>query len=106
MDLKILVGRRIQYFRKHAGLTQEQLAEIIGIDTVSLSKIETGRNYPTAENISKIAEILNVDVYEFYMSDEISNESLLKEIYTGLEKISNDNKKLLVVSAAIRSVSD
>ena len=106
MDLKILVGRRIQYFRKRTGLTQEQLAEIIGIDTVSLSKIETGRNYPTAENISKIAEILNVDVYEFYMSDEISNESLLKEIYTGLEKISNDNKKLLVVSAAIRSVSD
>ena len=106
MDIKKTVGKRIQDFRKSKGFTQEKLAEVVGIDTISLSKIETGRNYPTAENLTKIAHSLNIEEYELFVTDCVkSNSELLDEIKDGLEKIKKDNKKLHVLAAVIRSLS-
>ncbi len=106
MDIKKTLGKRIQDFRKSRNLTQEQLAEFIGIDTISLSKIETGRNYPTAENLAKIATIFNVEVYELFIDDNIkSNDELLSEINEGITKISKDNKKLHILSAVVRKLT-
>jgi len=105
MDIKKLLGKRIQDYRKLNNYTQEQLAEKIGIDTISLSKIETGRNYPTAENLNKISEELKINVYELFISDNIkTNEELLNYIQTGLNKISKDNKKLHVIYTTIISL--
>ena len=105
MDIKKIVGKRIQNYRKALGITQEQLAEKIGIDTISLSKIETGRNYPTAENITKLANILGIDIYELFVNNNImTNEELLGEISKGISSISQDNKKLHVINATIKSL--
>ena len=105
MDIKKILGKNIQNYRKLQNITQEQLAETVGIDTISLSKIETGRNYPTAENLAKIAKILNVEVYElFVISNLKTNDELISEIDTNLQKISNDNKKLNILNAALKSL--
>ena len=45
-NLKIKLGQRIKSLRKNLNITQETLAELINMDITSLSKIETGRNYP------------------------------------------------------------
>ncbi len=45
-NLKIKLGKRIKDLRKAKNITQEKLAEMINMDITSLSKIETGRNYP------------------------------------------------------------
>ena len=60
-NLKIKLGKRIQSLRKSQGITQENFSEILGLDISSLSKIETGRNYPSPENLEKIAAALNVE---------------------------------------------
>lgn len=105
MDTKKILGKKIQEYRKRAKLTQEQLAEIIGMDTISLSKIETGRNYPTSDNLSKIAEVLKVKVYELFVDDNLkSNEELLGQINAMLADISADNKKLHVVYSTLLSL--
>ena len=105
MDIKQIVGKRVQKYRKQISLTQEALAELIGIDTISLSKIETGRNYPTSENITKLANALGVEIYELFVDDAIkSNEQLLKEIMSDIDKISNNNQKLLILKASINSI--
>ena len=75
MGIKKELGKRIQDYRKQQNLTQERLAEIVGIDTISMSKIETGRNYPTAENLEKIAKTLNVEVYELFVFDNIKDNN-------------------------------
>ena len=54
-NLKIKLGQRIKSLRKNLNITQETLAELINMDITSLSKIETGRNYPQPETIEKIA---------------------------------------------------
>lgn len=44
MALKQDLGQRIQYLRKQQKLTQEALAELVGIDPKNISKIENGNN--------------------------------------------------------------
>ena len=67
MDIKTLLGKRIKELRKEKSMSQERLAEIIGIEPNNLSRIENGRNYPTPENLLKIASAFNVTVDKLYM---------------------------------------
>jgi len=81
MDIKKLLGKRIQEIRRSKGLTQEYLAELIGIETVSLSNIERGKYYPTAENLNKIITILNIEPEELFSFKHLaSHKELLEEI--------------------------
>ena len=64
MEVKKRLGKRIQELRIKNNLKQSELAEKIDIATKSQSCIETGKNYPTAENIEKYAKAVNVDVAE------------------------------------------
>lgn len=50
-DFKKLLGQKIQKIRKSRGLTQEKLAEIINIETPSLSYLETGKYSPSIETL-------------------------------------------------------
>jgi len=105
MNIKKIVGQKIQEYRKNNKITQEQLAEMIGIETVSLSKIETGRSYPTSENLAKISKILNAEPYEFFLANKTpKNEDLLKEINQNIIEISNDNKKLMLLNVMVKSL--
>ena len=105
MDIKKTVGQKIQEFRKKKKITQEQLAEMINIETVSLSKIETGRSYPTSENLAKISKILEVEPFEFFLSEKIQdNELLLTEINDAITKIKNDGNKLLILNAMAKTL--
>lgn len=58
------LGEKIRLLRKSQGLTQEQLAEKIGIDNKHLSRIEKGKHMPTYHILKKLALVLNFDVYE------------------------------------------
>ena len=48
------LGENIQTIRKHRGMKQQELADKIGINMQSLSKIERGVNYPTFDTLEKI----------------------------------------------------
>lgn len=81
MDLKKFLGKRIRETRKARKLTQERVAELIGIETPSLSNIENGKYYPTAENLEKILKVLNISAEElFHIEEKKSAEETLKEI--------------------------
>ena len=59
MDL-ISIGKKIKEARKSQGLSQEKLAELVGIHEKQISKIETGKSFPTRKNLQKIIDTLNV----------------------------------------------
>ena len=58
------LGEKIRQIRKSKGLTQEKLAELIGIDNKHLSRIEKGRHMPTYNIIRKLAKVLEFDIYQ------------------------------------------
>ena len=57
-----VIGQRIRKTRKAHGLSQEQLAELVGISTTHMSHIETGNTKLSLPVLSKIAEELSVSV--------------------------------------------
>lgn len=62
----IRLGRHIQKLRKRAGLTQEKLAESIGISTTEIGYIELGKHFPRPENLKKIAKALGTKVSDLF----------------------------------------
>ncbi len=60
-----MIGLNIAYYRKLAGLSQLQLAEMVGISRTHMSNIEAP-NMPTSvslETLMDIADSLNIPVY-------------------------------------------
>jgi len=86
MSLKQKLGQRIQSIRKSKRMTQEQFAELIGIDPKNVSKIENGNNYPSPETLTSIAHALEVDIYElFVFKKEIPLETMKTEILKAMD---------------------
>ena len=71
-DKLMLLGNKIAYYRRKNKLSQEQLAELIGISRVHMSHIEAP-NVVQAFSINvlfDIAEQLNIDVMELFNFDQ------------------------------------
>ena len=59
------INEKIRYFRKQRGLSQELLAERIGINVNTIRKYEIGIRKPKVEQLKKIADGLEISVIEF-----------------------------------------
>lgn len=93
--IKKLLGQRIRELRKAKRITQEQLAEKIGIGTSNISYIETGKFAPSIENFEKIVEALGCEPHELYMfSPHKPVNEIKQELFSALEK---DEKLLRLV---------
>lgn len=60
------LGKRIQRLRRHAGLTQEEVAEKIGISRAYMGYIEQARNTPSLEVLEKLAKALKVKLSDLF----------------------------------------
>ena len=60
------VGKRIRHRRWLAGMTQQQLAERVGIKFQQIQKYETGANRVSASRLWDIADALDVEVSFFF----------------------------------------
>ena len=88
MTIKKNLGNRIREIRISRSLTQEVLAELVNISAKSLSQIELGNNFVSAETLEDICEALNINpkvLFDFGFSD-VSNENSIEEIVKRLEK--------------------
>lgn len=57
--------REIKIIRMRKGIGQRELAEAVGVTVNTISRIETGRNRPSWELASKIAEYLDCSLNDF-----------------------------------------
>lgn len=80
-----LLGENIQIIRKLRGMKQQELADRIGINMQSLSKIERGVNYPTFETLEKIISVLGVTPNEL-LSGDWENTSHMEQAIMGVVK--------------------
>lgn len=94
MDLKKDFGMRLKELRSKKGITQYQLAEIVGIDPKHMSHIETGRSFPKADLIEKFAEALNVEYTKLFKTEHLQDKDiLLRQLISLLKKASEEELK-------------
>lgn len=65
-------GEKLQELRKHAGLTQEELAQALYVSRTAVSKWESGRGYPSIDSLKEISGYFSVTI-----DDLLSGEKLL-----------------------------
>lgn len=68
------VGSRIREARKKAGLTQGQLAELIGTTGGAIGNYENGTSHPKEPFLLKLIEVLPVDA-NFLFQDSIKEKT-------------------------------
>jgi len=59
-------GKRVAEVRRSRGVTQQHLAEQIGMSVVAIAYIETGKRWARLGTLSKIAKSLKVDIQELF----------------------------------------
>ena len=60
----IKIAENIRFFRKQAGLTQEELAARFGSRKTLISNYEIGRNTPDIETLWELADIFDITIAE------------------------------------------
>lgn len=112
------VGRQLRVLRASRGLTQENLAERIGISYQQLHKYETGANSISASRLYELAKLLAVSPDTFFdglEGDEAAapviaanGESLLSRNQMGLLKYFSNvpEPKRAALLGFIRSMSE
>ena len=69
------IGNFISECRREKQMTQEQLAEKLGVTSKSISKWETGNCLPDASKYQALCEILNITVNELFSGERLSSET-------------------------------
>ena len=77
---KIQVGLKIANYRKEKGFTQKDLAEKLGVTDKSVSKWETGVNFPDVAILERLAEELDITVLELLDLETSSADEIVKEM--------------------------
>ena len=80
MGIRHVFIQNMKFYRKQAGLTQEKLAEAIGMSTAYIGDMEARERFPSADTIDKIAAALNIPLTTLF--DENSNPCGLKSKFS------------------------
>lgn len=95
-NVTLILARNIREKRKKLGLTQDQLAGLLGITQQSLCRMEKAEIAPRIERLPEISECLNcqvIDLFRENYNDETYVDCLL-ELFSGL----TEDEKSFVVS--------
>ena len=92
MNTKEFLGLRVKEFRKQKKLTQEKLAETIGVDNGYISKLEVGQNFPSITTLEKIADVLDVELYELFRYTNYKSKNFKEEINMIYDKLNKDKQ--------------
>lgn len=96
MNIKKDFGARIKELRIKKGITQYQLAELINIDPKHMSHIETGRSFPKADLIEKLASALELNYTHLFETKHLQDrQKKLDEINIILKNISDKDLNII-----------
>ncbi len=89
------IGKFISELRKEKNMTQEQLAEKMGVTDKSISRWENGKTMPDLSMITILAEELNVEVSELLNGRKMTKEELekLRDTINNVIEYSNKEKE-------------
>ena len=115
MDLD-KIGKFIALNRKNKGLTQEQLAEKLGVTNKTVSRWETGKYMPDLSLLKPLSEELGITLNELLSGEKIEEQkiventerNILNTIDYSSKKVENEHKKIsiiLMILGAIISIS-
>ena len=106
MDIRKIIGNNVLNARKIRNLSQEQFAEMIGIEPSALSKIENGKSYPSQQTLENIICALKIKPDVLFKTEEkIDIEKAYKELLVQLEQIKQNEELFTKVHYKIQELT-
>lgn len=100
-------GERLLEYRTHEGLSQEKLAEKVGVTRQTVSKWETNQSVPDFDKIIPLCEALGISTEELIKGEKEEKNAELEEIKQEKERLKKEyvqkrnKKKAIVLSVSI-----
>jgi len=95
-DKKLLIAGKIKEIRAKLNITQDAFSEMIGLETSSLSNIETGKSYPSMQTFLNIIGKFKIKPEEFFDFDYLNTaENLDEEMIEIIKTQPYDRKQIL-----------
>ena len=101
-----MFAENLKYFRKRAGLTQQELADKIGVSRSTIGMYESAEREPDFETLEAIADVLNVNM-SILLGEEkstpvISDEGEVSVIFNQLNDV-NKSAALAALKALLEN---
>jgi len=99
------LGQRIRVLRNKRGLTQEQIAEIAGLNAKYWSDLELGKETISVKNLTKIAVALDVPLSDLVSAEhEAPRKELEKEVQKMIAEADDEQLKTIyrILTAVVR----
>lgn len=93
MSLKTDFGKRVKKLREALFMSQETLAEKIGIHRNTLARIESGQNFVSFETLEAMKKILGVEYKDLFTFDTPVEKDALKAFSLKLSELNQTDAK-------------
>ena len=93
-------GKNISNLRREKNVSQEELAEHVGVGKAAISKIELGTSYPTFANLERIAQYFNATPTQLFGTE------LEIQLEISRKNIDEYEKKATHILEAAKAISD
>ncbi len=97
-------GENLKQIRKEKNISQEELADRLGVARQSISKWETGENYPSMQNILCLCDIFKCKINAIVHEDFVDINYLDDEIKMSVVKFKSEKQKKVKVLSKILSI--
>ena len=91
------IGFNIRKIRESKGFSQDYMANVLDISQASYARLENEDTKVTVERLSKIAEILNTNIIDFFDADRVTIQS--QNNYEGsyglVQNLTIENKEIM-----------
>ncbi|WP_136525731.1 helix-turn-helix domain-containing protein [Geomonas ferrireducens] len=94
---KQLLGTRVREVRKLRGLSQEKLAEQVGVDPKQISRIEGGKSAPSLDTLEAIAKHLQVEMKDLFDFQHLVQEERIEDQVLRLLGMMDEEKKRMAL---------
>ena len=92
--MNIYLGENIKKLRKERDLTQEKLADLIGVSFQAISKWERGESFPDITLLPVIADFFGCTIDDLFGADKAKNEQKINEYLDFYSKECSKNREL------------
>lgn len=92
--MPIRIAAAVRENREAKGITQEQLAELVGRSTGFIGQIERGLTYPSIPVLAKLVDILGIDANTLFYPDMKTHTA--KEITIRVSRLSEEKQEFIL----------
>ncbi|MCL2094012.1 MAG: helix-turn-helix domain-containing protein [Treponema sp.] len=86
-EIRAIFGKNVKIFRNRRNWSQADLAEYANISINFLGDIERGKKWPHPDTLTKLAEALEIKVFELFLEEDLMPNP---EAKTTMDRFIND----------------